>query len=424
MPKPSFSSLLQSDNPKGLEEFVKNNTLSVDNIKEATIFLAKKLDEQKHPKKHIEVLLPFVHDQTAWGTDNMASYLVYAACVENDLNLLEKLLTYPHVYKKPDGTPKKGIEGWSGYLESHIYGKGNDEEAPSVAIAKRLAEFFKDESGLGLLRCIQIRNHQLFDVVLPHSNIEACNYFVYYEALISQDQYFIDKLSPLCNKMQTLFGINYRFPFELNDEEQEKMNTLVLPSLRQDILNNPKTPCDFLYALNENKNEQGFTHLFNQEKDSLTQQEKEHLLYLSLEHSSPQSLLVLSSFGDVPYSVFVKIATNEKLFVESLKKASLATKNDVLVWMCKDNALKMFPSQKAHQNAVFHLFESGACFYSSLSRMEKKSNTLGALLPNFVMGKHQKEQELLKNLFTKHQKLVLKKELASIKPKQQHPKKM
>ena len=330
-------------------------------------FLQVCVEKDIYDQKKMEALLPFVHDRIVHGSTDWASRLLYDAISNNDLDFVEKILSYPQVSLHPNGDRKDGIEGWVSYLEHHVY--RYDGVPPCPNIAYRLAKHFGDNDGMALLRCVQHNLKECFDIILPFSNIQAEHYFIYHASACAPSSYFIEKIEPLCNKMEALLGLKYEFPYHDPNEKDNINQSIAL--LEKSITSSPKTIPEHLYVLLKCSNDSSFIELFQKNHQTLSSHETQLLLHTSIdgEHHCI-STLILESVKEVPSRILIKLIPQKDLLSLALQKTTEEAKQNLLWILCRDKTQDKFKSPTDHLNTVFMVLKSGVNTAQLLSSME------------------------------------------------------
>ena len=188
---------------------------------------------QKNPYNTavMQQILPIIGNRVLWLSTTSAQQFLYTAIFENDANMVRFVLENFEDVRNGDGC----IEEWISYIETALeilHGTAINDR--NYSVLNVLFEYFKDD-GCGVLFCVRHEDRDLFDRVLPHTDLSSTNTVTAYcWSKVSGLNEFQQVLEPISCKIESLY--EFEFTLDWFDPEQKDIVEGMAKDLYENIV--------------------------------------------------------------------------------------------------------------------------------------------------------------------------------------------
>lgn len=243
---------IENEDLQALERCVVQKNYSEKDSDEVVKYFAKKYDKDKLHNL-IDLIIPIVNNKNIWGSTSFMAWLTNESASHGDVFTLEKILPFVSAKSEKQQIGSALVTSFN-YLENAVYSPSNlsVDEKTKQKMCSLLVDKFSDDNSLALLKCIQANLVSCFDVILPKSNIKTENHFVYLYSVAHGKTYFEDKLKPLVDEFDALYGATYK-RVEFSSEKEREMFEKARLKIEKSVSNNLNNPVNKLWHLICNK---------------------------------------------------------------------------------------------------------------------------------------------------------------------------
>jgi len=165
---------------------------------------------QKNPYNSavLQRILPIIGNRVLWLSTTSAQQFLYTAVFENDANMARFVLDNFENVRSGDGC----IEEWISYIETALEMLHDIEiNDRDYSVLNVLFEYFKDD-GCGVLFCVRREDRDLFDRLLPHTDVPSANTVTAYcWAKVYDLNEFQKILEPIACKIESLYELEFTY---------------------------------------------------------------------------------------------------------------------------------------------------------------------------------------------------------------------
>lgn len=165
----------------------------------------------------VQNILPIIGNRVLWLKTTSAQQFLYTAIFENDAKMVRFILENFDNVRNGDGC----IEEWISYIETALeILHGTLINDRNYSVLNVLFEYFKDD-GCGVLFCVQQKDRDLFDRVLPHTDLPSTNTVTAYcwSKVFGLNE-FQQILEPISCKIESLYELEFTLDW-FNPEQKD-----------------------------------------------------------------------------------------------------------------------------------------------------------------------------------------------------------